>query len=65
MNEWQLIKTVPVLPDSGFECIIYSPEVGSRHAIAYPDGSYHDPVYQEWFGKNATHWMLLPPPPQS
>lgn len=69
MSEWRPIETVP----PGRRVIVFVPgmTVGNGdsdarvfEAIAEPDGSYQDPVYSEWNGPGATHWMPLPEPPK-
>lgn len=66
--EWRPIKTLPPPRDRTERpesVLIYAPGRGVLEACAYPDGSFHDPVYWEWFsdGEKATHWMSLPEPP--
>ena len=62
---WQPIETVPMPDKDGYgpRVLIYSKQDGVCEAKAYRDGDYHDPVYFEWTGKGATHWMPLPEPP--
>jgi hypothetical protein len=65
MTEWQPIETID--PDLKGSVIVYVPTETNRkvfEAIASPGGGYCDPVYDEWDGKGATHWMPLPEPPK-
>lgn len=62
--EWHPIATVP----AGQRVLVYRPFFSKDvptvfEALAEPDGSYGDPVYSEWDGEGATHWMPLPDPP--
>lgn len=58
---WQPIETIP--DDEELRVLIYDPKHGVCEARASKNGSYGDPVYWEWDGKGATHWMPLPEPP--
>lgn len=63
MSEWQPISTVPI----NTRVLVYAPSskyVKVFEATAYPDGQFFDPVYTEWDGGGATHWMPLPSPPK-
>lgn len=62
MADWQPIETV----EDGATVLVYAPNEVTRtvfEAIAYRNGSYNDPVYDEWDGNGVTHWMPLPLPP--
>jgi hypothetical protein len=61
MEDWQLIASVP----NQERVLVYAPQQFPQvfEAIAEPDGSFSDPVYHEWDGTGATHWMPKPAPP--
>ncbi len=65
MSKWQPIETVPPPGDKGgARVLIYDPTFDLvMEARAYSDGRFFDPVYWEWDGTGATHWMPLPDPP--
>lgn len=58
---WQPISTV----ENGSEVLIFDPKHRKvYHALAWKNGEYADPIYTEWDGSGATHWMPLPKPPE-
>jgi hypothetical protein len=63
--EWKPIETV----EPWARVLVYRPDITPDkqvfEALATPDGGYSDPVYAEWDGFGATHWMPLPAPPHS
>ncbi len=60
--KWQPIETAP----DGERVLVFSPgeELAVCEAIVDGGGRYYDPVYLEWDGRGATHWMPLPEPPK-
>lgn len=64
VQPWNPITTVP----QNARVLVFDPAMPSGRevfeATAKPDGTYHDPVYCEWDGTGATHWMPLPHPPR-
>lgn len=69
MNEWKPIETVPTAAsnmDRAPRVLIFDPiENIVCEARASANGDYYDPVYDEWSGTGATHWMPLPDPPKT
>jgi len=63
---WRPIETIPCNdPECSF--LIYaplSPQKQVFEARANKCGAFYDPVYDEWSGTGATHWMPLPEPPK-
>lgn len=59
-HEWRLIET---LPNDYETVIVFVPGRDPFEAMACRNGTYEDPVYNEWDGEGATHWMPKPPPP--
>lgn len=61
-TSWKPIETTP---DDDRSVLVYVP--GSHkevfEALATKTGRYYDPVYNEWDGDGATHWMPLPKAP--
>lgn len=67
---WQPIETVPIKQ----RVVVFVPthtegngdsDPRVLEAIAEPTGGFYDPVYSEWSGQGATHWMPLPAPPEA
>ena len=63
MTEWNPIETVE--PDARVLvfCPRLDPDKQVFEALARPNGEYSDPVYYEWDGTGATHWMPIPSGP--
>jgi hypothetical protein len=67
IGEWQPIETAPM--DGETRVLVYHP--GGYHEVcearlwrSRDEIVYQDPVYDEWNGSGATHWMPLPEPPK-
>lgn len=76
MSEW---KPTATLPKGGMRCLVFFPDLENMpghgtdtnmvtdhvvEAIAYPDGKFEDPVYNEWDSQGATLWCEIPTPTQ-
>lgn len=68
-GKWMPIETVPEWE----RVLVYCPinKTGDPscfvhvfEAKAEQNGFFYDPVYSEWDGSGATHWMPLPEPPK-